>query len=257
MMPSMRTATQDINGNPTEMTFGVQVLLIANIAAYVIEHIFGFPLSHFGALQANWWTTFSVWQLITYQFIHQNFGHLLSKMQGLFFLGPETDRALGTHRFFSLYFLSGVLGGLGWSLLASGGITCVGASGAIFGILGAYAALYPNRELIIIFFPFMPIKAWLFVLLIGAYEFMHTLAVGSGGHVANSAHLGGGIAGYIYALVVAHPDALHKIKEKFRPKEKPPVSRAEIDRILDKATQQGLHSLTSHERNLLKRAGKQ
>ena len=252
----MRTATQDAYGNPTEMTFGVQMLLIANIATYVIEYVFHFPLSYFGALRADWWATFSFWQLITYQFIHQGFGHLLANMLGLYFLGPETERALGTNRFFALYFLSGVLGGLGWSLLSPYG-SCVGASGAIFGILGAYAALYPNREMILIFLPFVPIKAWLFVLLLGAYEFMHTLSVGAGGHVANAAHLGGGIAGYIYALVVAHPDALHKIKEKLRPKEKPPVSRAEIDRILDKAAQQGLHTLTSHERDLLKRAGRQ
>lgn len=99
------------------MTFGVQMLLIANIAAYVIEYVFHIPLSRFCALRANWWTTFSVWQLVSYQFIHQGFGHLLSNMLGLYFLGPETERTLGTNRFFVLYFLSGVLGGLGWSLL--------------------------------------------------------------------------------------------------------------------------------------------
>ena len=252
----MRTATQDIHGNPNEMTFGVQILLIANIAAYAIEHLLGFPLSRFGALQANWWTTYSVWQLITYQFIHQGFGHLLSNMMGLYFLGPETERTLGTNRFFALYFLSGILGGLGWSLLSPYG-SCVGASGAVFGILGAYAALYPNRELILIFFPFMPIKAWLFVLLIGLYEFVNTLALGVGGHIANAAHLGGGIVGYIYATIIGRPDIMHKLGEKFRPKEKQPVSRAEIDRILDKAARHGMHSLTSHERDLLKRAGKQ
>ncbi len=251
----MRTATQDIYGNRNEMTFGVQMLILANMTAYVIEYFLRFPLSHFGALQADWWTTFSIWQLITYQFIHQGFWHLLSNMMGLYFLGPETERALGTNRFFALYFLSGVLGGLGWSLLSPYG-SCVGASGAVFGILGAYAALYPNRELILIFFPFMPIKAWLFVLLLGAYEFMHTLA-GPGGHVANAAHLGGGIAGYIYATVIARPDILHKLKQKFGPKEKPPVSRAEIDRILDKAAQLGMHTLTKTERDQLKRAGKQ
>ncbi|MCC7300334.1 MAG: rhomboid family intramembrane serine protease, partial [Verrucomicrobia bacterium] len=129
-------------------------------------------------------------------------------------------------------------------------------SGAVFGILGAYAALYPNRELIIIFLPFVPIKAWLFVLLIGAYEFMHTLA-GPGGGIANSAHLVGGLGGYIYATVIGRPDVLHKIAAKFQPSEKPPVSRAEIDRILDKAAQHGMHTLTKTERDQLKRAGRQ
>lgn len=251
----MRTATQDIYGNPTQMTFGVQMLLFANIGAYFIEQLAGFPLSAFGALRANWWTHLAVWQLITYQFIHQGFWHLFSNMLGLYFLGPDTERALGTNRFFALYFLSGVLGGLGWSLLSPYG-SCVGASGAVFGILGAYAALYPNRELILIIFPFFPIKAWVFVLLLGAYEFMHTLG-GPGGHVANAAHLGGGIAGYVYAAVAGHTDLLWKIKRKFRPEGRPPVSRAEIDRILDKAAQHGMHSLTQHERDTLKRAGKQ
>lgn len=252
----MRTATRDIYGNPNEMTFGVQMLLIINIAAYVIQYIFGFPLSYFGALQAGWWTRLAVWQLITYQFVHQGFWHLFANMMGLYFLGPETERALGTNRFFSLYFLSGILGGLGWSLLSPYG-SCVGASGAVFGVLGAYAALYPNRELILIFFPFMPIKAWLFVLLIGVYEYFQMVQYGAGGHVANAAHLGGGIAGYIYATLIGRPYILHKLKEKFGPKEKPPVSRAEIDRILDKAAQHGMHTLTRHERDQLKRAGKQ
>lgn len=252
----MRTATQDIYGNPNEMTFGVQVLLITNIAAYVIEYVFGFPLSYFGALQAGWWTHLAVWQLVTYQFIHQGFWHLFANMMGLYFLGPETERALGTNRFFALYFLSGILGGLGWSLLSPYG-SCVGASGAIFGVLGAYAALYPNRELILIFFPFMPIKAWVFVLLIGIYEYFQMVHYGAGGHVANAAHLGGGIAGYIYATLIGRPDILHKLKEKFEPKEKPPVRRAEIDRILDKAAQHGMHTLTKTERDQLKRAGRQ
>jgi membrane associated rhomboid family serine protease len=255
MMPPMRTATQDVSGNPTQMTFGVQMLLIANIAAFAIEYFFRFPLSRFCALHADWWTTFGVWQLITYQFVHQGLGHLLSNMMGLYFLGPEIERTLGTNRFFALYFLSGVLGGLGWSLLSPYG-SCIGASGAVFGILGAYAALYPNRELILIFLPFVPIKAWLFVLLLGAYEFMHVLG-GPGGHIANAAHLGGGIAGYVYATIIGRTDLLHKVKEKFGPKEKPHVNRAEIDRILDKAAQHGMHTLTHHERDLLKRAGKQ
>lgn len=252
----MRTALNDSYGNPTEMSFGVQMLLILNIAAYVIEYIFRFPLSAFCALHANWMDYFGFWELITYQFIHQGLWHLVANMMGLYFLGPETERALGTNRFFALYLLSGVLGGIGWSLLSPGVYTCVGASGAVFGVLGAYAALYPNRELILIFLPFTPIKAWVFVLMLGAYEFMHTLA-GPGGHVANAAHLGGGIAGYLYALMTGRPDILRRIKRKFQMTDPLPASREEINRILDKAAQQGMHTLTRRERDLLKRAGRQ
>jgi len=242
-------------GNTTQMTFGVQMLLFANIAVFTVEHLFGLRLSALFALRSNWWTTLSIWQLITYQFLHQGLGHLFSNALGLYFLGPEVERTLGTNRFFTLYFLSGVLGGLGWSLLSSSHAFCIGASGAVFGILGAYAALYPNRELVLIFFPFFPIKAWVFVLLLGAYEFMHTLG-GSGGHIANAAHLGGGVAGYVYAGIIGPSDLLRKLKNRFRTESRPPVSRAEIDRILDKAARHGINALSRREREILKRAGR-
>jgi membrane associated rhomboid family serine protease len=254
----MRTATQDIYGNPNELTYGVQMLLIANIVVFVIQHILHVPIPETLALWPDWWRHGAVWQLITYQFLHAGIWHLFSNLLALYFLGPDVERGLGTNRFFALYFLSGILGGLGWALLSPPDSNpCVGASGAIFGVLGAYAALYPNRELVLIFFPFMPLKAWTFVLLLGAYEFTQTLAYGSGSHVANAAHLGGGIAGYIYALTLARPNLLATWKRRIRPPEQPPVRHAEIDRILDKAAQHGMHSLTKSERETLKRAGRQ
>jgi membrane associated rhomboid family serine protease len=237
------------------MTFGVQMLLIANIGVFIAERFFGFPIGSYFALKGDWWTLGGFWQLITYQFAHQSLGHLLSNMVGLFFLGPDTERTLGTNRFFSLYFLSGVIGGIGWSLLAPPWHYCIGASGALFGVLGAYAAFYPNRELILIFLPFTPIKAWVFVLILGAYELLHTLN-GPGGAVANAAHLGGGIAGYLYATSIARPDWFLAVLKTFKSKAPKPVSQAEIDRILDKASKNGIQSLTQAEKEKLKQARK-
>ena len=234
------------------MTYGVQLLLVLNIAASLIDW-FIFPISRLLSLSGNWWMHLGFWELISYQFLHQNLMHLLANMLGLFFLGPEVERTVGTNRFFILYFLSGILGGLGWSILAPGWHNCVGASGAVFGVLGAYAALYPNRELYI--WGVLPVKAWLLVLIFGAYELTHVMD-GPGGTVANAAHLGGGIAGYVYAIVIARPDLMRNFRRNLKPKQRPPVSRAEIDRILDKAAKHGMHSLTPTERATLKRAGK-
>lgn len=111
MIPRMRT--QNSFENPRGMTFGVQLLLILNIGAFVLEYFLGVRLSRFCALDANWLSHGAFWQLLTYQFIHQGIGHLLANMLGLFFLGPETERALGTNRFFRLYLFSGVLGEIG------------------------------------------------------------------------------------------------------------------------------------------------
>ena len=203
-----RMRTHNRTENPRGMTFGVQLLLILNIGAFVLEYFLGVRLSHFCALRADWLSHGAFWQLLTYQFIHQGIGHLLANMLGLFFLGPETERALGT-----------------------------------------------NRKLILIFLPFTPIKAWVFVLILGAYELLHTLG-GPGGAVANSAHLAGGIAGYIYATAFGRPDIVRKLRRTFKAKEKAPVDQNEMNRILDKANAGGLHTLTRVERALLKRAGK-
>jgi membrane associated rhomboid family serine protease len=231
------------------MTYGVQMLLVANIAAALIDWLI-FPLKPFLQLSANWMSSFSIWELVSYQFLHQGPMHLLANMLGLFFLGPEVERGVGTNRFFILYFLSGILGGLGWSMLSPPWHNCVGASGSVFGVLGAYAALYPDRQLYI--WGLLPVKAWVLVLGFGAYELMHTLD-GPGGAVANAAHLGGGISGYVYALVIDRPKILRSLKKKLAPKPKPPVSQSEIDRILDKAAQQGLQSLTPKEKESLKK----
>jgi membrane associated rhomboid family serine protease len=240
-------------GDPGGMTYGVQLLLVLNIAAALIDWLI-FPLKPFFELSADWWTHFGVWELVTYQFLHQGFGHILFNMLALYFIGPEVERGVGTKRFFILYFLSGILGGLGWSLLSPPWHNCVGASGAVFGVLGAFAVLYPDRDLYI--WGILPVKAWLLVVILGSYELLRVLD-GPGGAVANAAHLGGGLAGTIYTIVIGRPDIVRKIRLNFAPKEKPPVPRAEIDRILDKAAQHGMHSLTPAERTALKRAGRQ
>lgn len=240
-------------GDPRGMTYGVQMLLVANIAAALIDWLI-FPLKPFFQLSAQWWSHFGVWELITYQFLHQGPMHLFANMLGLFFLGPEVERGVGTNRFFILYFLSGILGGLGWSLISPPWHNCVGASGSVFGVLGAFAALHPNRELYV--WGLIPVRAWILILILGIYELSHILD-GPGGAVANAAHLGGGVAGYFYATVIARPNLLQKIGRKMNMRSAPgSVSQSEIDRILDKAAAKGMHSLTRDEREKLKRAGR-
>ena len=248
--PRMQNARYIHYGDPRGMTYGVQMLLVANIAVAIIDWLI-FPLSRYFALTGDWWTHFGVWELVTYQFLHQGIAHLLFNMLALFFLGPEVERGLGTNRFFIVYFLSGILGGLGWSLLTPAWHSCVGASGAVFGILGAFAVMYPQRELYI--WGVLPVKSWLLVLILCAYELTNILN-GPGGAIANAAHLGGGIAGTLYAATVARPDLIRKLLGKTKPSPQgPPVTRREIDRILDKAASNGMHSLTQHEKETLKK----
>ena len=253
------------------ITPAVKFLLILNVAVFLFDALFSLLfgtrlLTNLFALPAVWWRSISFGQLFTYMFVHGGLSHLFMNMIGVFFIGPVVERTLGSYRFFVLYYVSGILGGLGWSLLAPEHAYCVGASGALMGVLGAFAALYPHAELRLIFFPFFPIKAWIFVSIIAVLELYQTI-----GHpiivgIANSAHLMGGIAGFCYAMTLKHPNLLRnglsKIpgipKTKYsspQPSKNPEtLSKEEIDHILDKIGKEGMGALTHREREMLRRA---
>lgn len=259
-------------GSLAAITPAVKFLLILNTAIYFIDSFtnpepqFRFLVNLF-SLPSHWWLHYDVGQLFTYMFVHGSVPHLVMNMLGLYFIGPTVERTIGAYRFFILYYLSGIIGGLGWSLLAGPHEICLGASGAVMGILGAFGALYPNAEVLLIIFPFFPIKAWKLVLAFIGLEFFQTFVHPIYGGIANAAHLMGGIAGCSYALALKHPHFLHDLKHRLsgdhsRSKSRAKrnssngdtLSREEVDRILDKIGKEGMGALTPRERELLKRA---
>lgn len=247
------------------ITPAVKYLLILNVAVFVLEAWFRVPLSGLFALPAVWWETFSFGQLFTYMFVHGGTTHILVNMLGLFFIGPTVERTIGSYRFFILYYVSGILGGLGWSLIAQPGTYCVGASGAVMGILGAFGALYPKAELLLWFI--IPVRAWVLVLGLVLWELHETITTPYIGGIANAAHLMGAIAGLCYALSLKHPHVIKALKDRIpsigkrKPKQRAgtssrpdTLSREEVDRILDKIGREGMGALTPREREMLKRA---
>ena len=253
-------------GSMRGITPAVKFLLILNIIVFALEGLFHIPVSGLFALPAVWWKTLSFGQLFTYMFVHGSLSHLLMNMMGLFFIGPTLERTLGAYRFFVLYYISGILGGLGWSLLAIEGQYCVGASGAVMGILGAFGALYPNAKVVLIFLPFYPIKAWILVSVLIGFEFFQTFVHPVFGGIANAAHLMGGLAGFGYAFSIKHPNVVAELKGKIpgwgksKPRNVRPapkaqtLSKEDIDRILDKIGKEGMGALTAREREMLKHA---
>lgn len=243
------------------MTPVVAVLLTLNIAIFLGQaKLFDsyLILSEY-ALSVNGLREFKLWQIVTYMFLHGSTLHLTVNMVLLFMIGPETERAMGRIQFSIMYFLSGILGGVGWLIISAGGTphaTCVGASGAIFGIIGAFAALFPQRYVTLLLFFVIPItmKAWVMAALMGALELAllitHPKLFGG---VANAAHLGGGLAGFIYARTVFGPGGIGRSPD--REDSAGAVSRGDrgkLERILDKIDQQGMHSLTPAERRQLR-----
>lgn len=144
---------------------------------------------------------FQPYQLVTHMFLHAGIGHLFFNMYfGLIMFGRVLEQALDSKKFFILYFLSG-LGAAGLQLFAQfllnepGGYM-VGASGAIFGVVAAFATLYPNVELQIIFIP-IPIKAKYLVPGIIVISLLIGLRNINAFNIAHFAHVGGAVIGYL------------------------------------------------------------
>ena len=144
---------------------------------------------------------FRPYQLVTHMFLHGGIFHLFFNMYfGLFMFGRILENALDSKKFFILYFLSG-LGAAGLQLLAQylmgakGGFM-VGASGAIFGVVAAFATIYPNVEMQIIFIP-IPIKAKYLVPGIIVISLFIGLRNINAFNIAHFAHVGGAVIGYL------------------------------------------------------------
>ncbi|MCF7838468.1 MAG: rhomboid family intramembrane serine protease [Candidatus Marinimicrobia bacterium] len=204
------------------------------------------------------------WQLLTYMFLHGGFFHLFLNMLALYFLGPPTERTLGSAHFLVLYLASGILGGLGWILLETFGL-CVGASGAVFGLLAAFATLYPREPITLLLFFVLPItmEAWLLVVVASIVQVLF-LITGAGGRIAYAVHVAGALVGFLYVLLTV-PRRFHLRPRRLpfaRPKDAAPseprwLADDRVDQLLDKVAAEGIHSLTAFERSLLERAARE
>lgn len=142
------------------------------------------------------------WQVFTYQFVHGGIGHLLSNMIGLLFFGITVERKIGSKEFLLLYLLSGTLCGiLSLFVYLAMGITYVflmGASGAVFAILLAYAVLYPRS--VIYLWAIVPIPAPVLVIGYAVMETLHLIG-GVNTGVAHATHLIGFAVAWLYFLI--------------------------------------------------------
>ena len=171
-------------------------------------------------LGLHYWQSaaFNPLQLISYMFMHASFDHIFFNMFGLFMFGPVLERVWGGKRFLFFYLFTGVGAGivqeLFWSyqlmpligsaathIIFQGGFEpiTIGASGAIFGILLAFAMVFPDAKLFLFFIP-IPIKARYMIPMYALVELFLGVANFSGDNVAHFAHLGGAFFGLILIL---------------------------------------------------------
>jgi len=169
---------------------------------------------------------FGIWQIVTHMFMHGSISHILFNMFGLWMFGSPLAQMWGKQKFLFFYLSTGLGAAIlqllvyhlqiqGWvdDLVSQGylieeiyrslqqsqslfNVTMVGASGALYGVLVAFAFLFPNAELMLIFLP-IPIKAKYFVPLILLMDLFFGFSSYSMGPIAHFAHVGGAITGFI------------------------------------------------------------
>lgn len=191
------------------------LFFLATMAADVVLRI---DLKDYLGLHYIGASDFQPYQLVTYMFMHGDFGHLFFNMFALWMFGNTLENIWGPNRFLLFYFACGIGAGLvqelvqyiqyattlqGYANVNMGGLsqylnllTTVGASGAVYGILLAFGMMFPNSTLYIYFA--IPIKAKWFVLIYGIIELFAGFSAVD--NVAHFAHLGGMLFGLILIL---------------------------------------------------------
>ncbi len=143
--------------------------------------------------------------MLTHMFLHANLSHLLSNMIALLFLGYALERRIGNLQFLGIYLTCGVLAALAFGLLdPSSSIPSVGASGAIFGIMGTLTLLYPVSFVFIFIIPVPVVLVAIFY----ALTTISFIQMGDAGPVAHFAHLAGMVSGMFVAFLMKPEDAL-------------------------------------------------
>ena len=183
----------------------VKNLIIINVLVFVAQMMF--DRQYFITPRIGLWPLgfplFKPYQIVTHMFTHGSITHIFFNMFSLWLFGRILENVWGGKRFLFFYLVCG-LGAAAFHLLiqyltGSGSLT-VGASGAIMGVIVAFAYLFPNTELFLLFIPF-PIKAKWFAIAYVAIDQFSGIATAEGDNVAHFAHLGGAVTGFILVLI--------------------------------------------------------
>ncbi len=187
--------------------FNVNLLLIViNVIFFILFSILIYAnadfLNYIALKPSNIINNFYIWTFLTSMFMHAGFFHIFANMLSLLFVGSFVERILGKKRYLAFYLLAGLFAGIFFVLaslvLPSDFNTyAVGASGAIFGLIGLLMVLTPNLPVYIMFIP-IPVKmkyaAPAMLIVLWFISILGNVPVG------NTAHLGGFIIGLIYGL---------------------------------------------------------
>jgi|WetSurMetagenome_2_1015567.scaffolds.fasta_scaffold268273_2 membrane associated rhomboid family serine protease len=258
--------------SPYPFTKGVKALLVANGVIYLLQLFPGAGawLTSAGALvPVQIYGHCQIWRCVTYMFFHStaDFSHLLLNMFALWMFGGVLEERWGTKKFIGLYFLFGTGAAL-FSVFylfdpVLRFVPVLGASGAVFGLLTAYAVYYPNRQLL--FFFVLPVRAWMIVAGFAVLSLLFAFSQGSG--IAHLIHFGGIVVAFCWLRGWPRIDSWYRAQQE-QQEEKEIRRRAEgqfsrkryyeekVDPILEKIAREGEKTLTKEEKKSLKEVWK-
>jgi membrane associated rhomboid family serine protease len=257
------------------LTPGIRVLLISNVVIFflgwLLPELNKYMVIYGGLVPQLFIKNFFLWQPVTYMFLHGGFMHIFFNMFALWMFGTELEQQWGTKFFLQYYFISGIGAGILSALIQPASqIPIIGASGAIYGLLLAFALMYPNR---IVYLNFLfPIKVKYFVMIFAAIELFASMGGrGLQDGVAHLTHLSGMAFGYLYLLLrqqwhksgrgkTARPRKKvtfhwgNKTKDytnKSSGPDKKLSEEQELEELLNKVRSKGYSSLTEKEKDRL------
>lgn len=242
------------------MTPWVRILLFANIGVFFLQGTM--PALADAMVFVPYFLPRRPWSVVTYMFLHGGVMHLAFNMLSLYFFGPRVEARLGPRHFILLYFISGISGAI-LSMLFSPMAAIVGASGAIFGVMLAFAYYWPNEQILV--WGILPVPARMLVVFTTLLS-LWSARTGAGAGIAHFAHLGGYAGAYLYLKWLERARGAFKRRIDSVPPaigrrlHKAPsidlarvheVNRDEVNRLLDKISAQGIASLTPQEKLFL------
>jgi membrane associated rhomboid family serine protease len=265
------------------------MLLIVNAVVFLVQLVSAnFPHGEdiqyqYFALSLDGLRQGYVWQLLTFQFMHGGWMHIIFNSLAIFFFGRPVETVLGSKRFIGLYFVSGTIGGLVQMLFAlaipSFDVPVVGASAGAMGLVAAFAVINWTERFTLLFY-FIPITMNGKTLLWASIGLAVLGMLNVNSHIANAAHLGGIVAGFFYARQILHGNwpQWKLFRRRERPREVVATRtkenkfwrsapddeeistdqflQNEVDPILEKISAHGIQSLTAREREILEAARK-
>ena len=204
MRRSSSPSVSSLSFSPGPVSTALKALIAANVVVFILQQPQLVPslTTMFGLQPDLVIHEFRIWQLASYMFLHWGIFHILFNMLALWMFGAQMEQVWGSRFFLKFYFVAGIGSGILtvlFSLLPFGFARAlyhadiIGASGAIYGLLMAYAMYFPDRPILLIVF-WVPAR-WC-VTILGAIALYSSLS--DPGGVANATHLGGLLVAYLY-----------------------------------------------------------